>query len=136
MLLIAHGFLGKFKFQKLNLLKNKTFYKGKKRVAMNDYEEIVGIKTRFENSTEAELFTYLYSFQTKWVLSGNKSVTALIEKAIHNFGLNPEKFTYTELNTNYLRCLYNIVYLQQELVKNTPDEKYEELVLIFNKIQN
>ena len=101
---------------------------------MNDYEEIVGIKTRFENSTESELFSYLYSFQNKWVLNGNKSITALIEKAIHNFGIDTENFTYSELNTNYLRCLYNVVYLQQEIVKNTPDEKYEELVLIFNKI--
>jgi hypothetical protein len=101
---------------------------------MNDYEEIVGIKTRFENSTESELYSYLYSFQNKWVLPGNKSVTALIEKAIHNFGLSPENFTYTELNTNYLRCLYNVVYLQQEIVKSTPLEKYEELNAIINKI--
>jgi hypothetical protein len=101
---------------------------------MNDYEEIVGIKTRFENSTESELFSYLHSFQNKWVRAGNKSIIALIENAINNFGLNSENFTYTELNTNYLRCLYNVVYLQQEIVKNTPDEKYEELVLIFNKI--
>jgi hypothetical protein len=71
---------------------------------MNDFEEIVGIKTRFENSTEAELFSYLYSFQAKWVLTGNTSITVLIEKAIHNFGIDSEKFTYEELNTNYLRC--------------------------------
>jgi len=101
---------------------------------MNDFEEIVGIKTRFENSSESELYSYLYSFQNKWILSGNKNITALIEKAIHNFGLDQDKFTYTELNTNYLRCLYNVVYLQQEIVKNTPDEKFEELTLIFNKI--
>ena len=101
---------------------------------MNSYEEIVGIKTRFENSTEAELFSYLYSFQNKWVLSGNKSVTAFIEKAIENFGLDSEKYTYTEVNTNYLRCLYNVVYLQQEIVKTTPDERFEELQIIFNKI--
>jgi len=101
---------------------------------MNNYEEIVGIKTRFENSTEAELFSYLYSFQNKWILSGNKSVTAFIEKAIENFGLDSEKYTYTEVNTNYLRCLYNVVYLQQEIVKTTPDERFEELQIIFNKI--
>ena len=29
---------------------------------MNNYEDIVGIKTRFENSTEPELISYLYSF--------------------------------------------------------------------------
>jgi hypothetical protein len=102
---------------------------------MNDYEEIVGIKTRFENSTEAELFSYLKSFQAKWVLAGNKSITAIVEKAIHNFGLQGEKFTYTELNTNYLRCLYNVVFLQQEIIRNTPDEKYEDLTLTFNKIE-
>jgi len=101
---------------------------------MNDYEEIVGIKTRFENSSESELYSYLYSFQNKWVLPGNKSVTALIEKALHNFGLNPDNYSYTELNTNYLRCLYNVVYLQQELVRSTPLEKYEELNAIINKI--
>ena len=101
---------------------------------MNDFEEIVGIKTRFENSTESELFSYLYSFQNKWVLTGNKNITTFIEKAIHNFGIDSEKFTYTELNTNYLFCLHNVFYLQQELIKNTPDERYEELILIFNKI--
>jgi hypothetical protein len=101
---------------------------------MNNYEEIVGIKTRFENSTETELFSYLYSFQNKWVLSGNKSINTFVEKAIENFGLTSEKFTYEELNTNYLRCLYNVVYLQQEIVKTTPDERYEEINGIFNKI--
>ena len=101
---------------------------------MNNYEEIVGIKTRYENSTESELFSYLYSFQNKWVLTGNKNITTFIEKAIHNFGIDSEKFTYTELNTNYLFCLHNVFYLQQELIKNTPDERYEELILIFNKI--
>ena len=101
---------------------------------MNNYEEIVGIKTRYENSTESELFSYLYSFQNKWVLTGNKNITTFIEKAIYNFGIDSEKFTYTELNTNYLFCLHNVFYLQQELIKNTPDERYEELILIFNKI--
>ena len=100
---------------------------------MNNFEEIVGIKTRFENSTESELFSYLYSFQNKWVLAGNKNITSFIDKAIDNFGLS-ENFTYNDLNTNYLRCLYNVFYLQQEIVKNTPDERYEELTLIFNKI--
>lgn len=102
--------------------------------AMNNYEEIVGIKTRFENSTETELFSYLYSFQNKWVLSGNKSINTFVEKAIENFGLTSEKFTYEELNTNYLKCLHNVVYLQHEIVKNTPDDRYEEINSIFNKI--
>ena len=101
---------------------------------MNNYEEIVGVKTRFENSSESDLFNYLYSFQRKWVLTDNKSITVLINKAIENFGLDSEKFTYTELNENYLKCLYNIVYLQQEIIKNTSEERFEEIQLIFNKI--
>ena len=39
-----------------------------------------------------------------------------------------------ELQENYKKCLYNVVYLQQEIIRNTPDERYEELTLIFNKI--
>jgi hypothetical protein len=101
---------------------------------MNNYEEIVGIKTRFENSTEPELFSYLYSFQNKWVLTGNKNITTFIEKAFENFGLDPEKFTYTDLHENYKKCLYNVVYLQLEIVKTTPDDRFEELNAIFNKI--
>jgi hypothetical protein len=100
---------------------------------MNNYEEVVGIKTRFENSTESELFSYLYSFQSKWVLTGNKSIIHFIEKAMENFGMT-ENSTYEELHENYKKCLYNIVYLQQELVRNTPDDKFEELEKIFNKI--
>jgi hypothetical protein len=100
---------------------------------MDNYEEIVGIKTRYENSTESELFSYLYSFQNKWVLTGNKSIGVFVQQAMNNFGLS-ENFNYTDLNTNYLQCLYNVVYLQQEIVKNTPDERFEELNNIFNKI--
>ena len=102
---------------------------------MNNYEEIVGIKTRYEHSTETELFSYLYSFQNKWVHSGNKSVTSFIDKATENFGLNPEKYTYEELNTNYLRCLYNVVYLQQSIIsKVINDDRYEEFQKMFNKV--
>ena len=101
---------------------------------MNNHEELVGIKTRFENSTESELFSYLYSFQNKWVLSGNKNISLFIEKAIHNFGLEPEKFTYEELHVNFKKCLYNVIYLQQEIVKTTSNDRFEELELIFNKI--
>ena len=53
---------------------------------MNNYEELVGIKTHFENSTEADLHNYLYSFETKWVHSGNKNVNNLVNKALDNFG--------------------------------------------------
>jgi len=101
---------------------------------MNSYEELVGVKTRFENSTEQELFSYLYSFQNKWVLLNNKNITVLVEKAIENFGLDPEKFTFSELQEKYEKCLYNIVYLQQEIVKITSEERFEELEIIFNKI--
>ena len=81
---------------------------------MSNQEEIVAIKTRFENSTESELFRYLQSFQNKWILSGNKNLPVLINKAIENFELE-ESYTYSELNINYLKCVYNIVYLQQEI---------------------
>uniref|UniRef100_A0A6C0B082 SF3 helicase domain-containing protein n=1 Tax=viral metagenome TaxID=1070528 RepID=A0A6C0B082_9ZZZZ len=100
---------------------------------MNNYEEIVGVKTRFENSTESELYSYLYSYQNKWVLPNNKSITTFIDKAIENFGLS-EKFTYSDLQENYFKCLYNVFYLQQQIVKSTPDERFEEIELIFNKI--
>ena len=101
---------------------------------MNSLEELVGIKTRFENSTSAELFEYLYSFKNKWVISDNKNISFLINKAIENFGLDSENFVYAELNENYLKCLYNVVYLQQEIVRNTSEERFEEIQLIFNKI--
>jgi len=101
---------------------------------MNNYEEIVGIKTRFENSTEEELTTYLYSFSNKWILNNNKSITAFVNQALNNFGLT-ENFTYDELNTNYKKCLYNVVYLQQSLIsKNDNDSNFEEHQKTFNKI--
>ena len=67
------------------------------------------------------------------MLTGNKSINVFVQQAMNNFGLS-ENFNYTDLNTNYLQCLYNVVYLQQEIVKNTPDERFEELNTIFNKI--
>ena len=99
---------------------------------MNNYEELVGIKTRFENSTEEELNTYLHSFETKWVLYNNRNINTIVSKALENFGLQ-ESFTYDELNTNYKKCLYNIIYLQQ-CILNQSDERYEELQVKFNKI--
>jgi len=108
---------------------------------MNNYEEIVGIKTRFENSTETELIAYLYSFYNKWVLINNKSITGFVKKSCENFGISEESFSYEELNINYKKCLYNIVYLQQSIIiKVTPessrsnDERYEEFQKMFNKI--
>jgi hypothetical protein len=100
---------------------------------MNNYEEIVGIKTRFENSTEPELYGYLYSFQSKWVLENNKSLSLFINKSLENFGLS-EGYTYEELNTNYKKCLYNVVYLQQCMINTISDEKFEEISNSFNKI--
>ena len=73
---------------------------------MDSYEELVGVKTRFENCSEADLFTYLYSFQTKWILENNKNVSLYITKAIENYGLDAENYTYEELDTNYKKCLY------------------------------
>ena len=103
---------------------------------MNNYEEIVGIKTRFENSSEEELTDYLYSFSNKWVLNNNKNITTFINKACENFGLS-EDFTYEELNTNYKKCLYNIVYLQQSIInKNNNEEQFEEHQKKFNKSHN
>ena len=100
---------------------------------MNNYEEIIGVKTRFENSTESDLYSYLHSFQSKWVLNNNKNINKIVTNAIDNFGLS-EGYNYEELNTNYLRCLYNIVYLQKEIIEHTSEDKYEELQVTFNKI--
>jgi hypothetical protein len=103
---------------------------------MNNYEELVGIKTRFENSTETELNSYLYSFENKWIQNGNKNINNIVNRALENFGLS-ENFTYEELNTNYKKCLYNIVYLQMELGNTLSDEKndeFQELQIKFNKI--
>ena len=102
---------------------------------MNNYEELVGVKTRFENSSETELNSYLYSFQTKWILNNNKNITLFVNKAIDNFGLDPENYTYNDLETNYKKCLYNVVYLQQSMVNLTAnEERFSELTVSFNKI--
>jgi len=109
---------------------------------MNNYEEIVGIKTRFENSSETELIAYLHSFYNKWILSNNKSITTIIKKSCENFGIQEDSYSYDELNINYKKCLYNIVYLQQSIItkvtpessRNSNDERYEEFQKMFNKI--
>ena len=99
---------------------------------MDNYEELVGIKTRFENSTESELHSYLYSFENKWIQSGNKNINNLINRSLENFGL-PENFTYEELNTNYKKCLYNVIYLQLELGNSLSDDKNDEFVSLVKK---
>jgi hypothetical protein len=99
---------------------------------MNNYEEIVGVKTRFENSSEAELNSYLFSFQNKWEFNGNLS--NYITRAIDNFGLNCD-YTLEELDQNYKRCLYNVVYLQQSIVNFTnTEDRLSEVQVTFNKI--
>jgi len=102
---------------------------------MNNYEELVGVKTRFENSSEVELNSYLYSFQTKWFLENNKNLNVFVNKAIENFGLNGEMYTLEDLESNYKKCLYNVVYLQQSIVNFTnSEEKFSEVNVTFNKI--
>jgi hypothetical protein len=102
---------------------------------MNNYEELVGIKTRYENSSEVELNSYLYSFQNKWILENNKNINAYINKALENFGLTSETFTLEELEMNYKKCLYNVVYLQQCIVNfSNSEERFSEVDIKFNKI--
>jgi hypothetical protein len=103
---------------------------------MNNYEELVGVKTRFENSSETELRNFLYSFETKWIQPGNKNVVNYVTRAIENFGLT-DNFTYEDLNTNYKKCLYNVIYLQLELGNTLNDDRndeFQELQVKFNKI--
>ena len=103
---------------------------------MNNYEELVGLKTRYENSSIVELNSYLYSFQNKWVLENNKNICTIVNKAIENFGINHESYTYEELEIGYKRCLYNVVYLQKSLIEleNDGSDRVTELDTIFNKI--
>jgi len=101
---------------------------------MNTHEEIVGIKTRYENSTEAELREYLYSFQKKWVHTNNKDPNLVINKAMTNFDLT-EKFTYVQLNENYQKCLHNVIYLYMTMTEpGSSLEMYEDTHVIFSKI--
>jgi hypothetical protein len=101
----------------------------------DNYNEIVAVKSRFENSTEHELINYLGNTYNKWVISNNKNVGVLIENAIKNFDITPHSFTYEELNNNYKKCLYNVVYLQQTIImKLNNDERFEDFQKQFNKI--
>jgi hypothetical protein len=99
------------------------------------YDEIVAVKNRFEKSTEQELIGFLYSFHNKWILNNNKNISVLIENAIKHFNLNGETFTYEDLNNNYKKCLYNIVYLQQSfIIKLNNDDRFDDFQKMFNKI--
>ena len=101
---------------------------------MSAQEELVGAKTRFENSSEEDLNCYLDSFHKKWVLVNNKNVCVFITKAIDNFNLK-EEYTLDDLEQNYKKCLYNVVYLQQTIVNYTnSEERFSEVETVFNKI--
>ena len=100
---------------------------------MNNHEELVGSKTRYENSTESELMNYLSSFTSKWVLNDNRNIEFFVNKSIKNFGLS-EGFLYEELDTNYKKCLHNVVFLQMAIINNTHDDKFSEIQTSFNKI--
>ena len=104
---------------------------------MDTYEELVGVKTRFENSTETELFRYLSCFENKWILHNNKNINNIVTKAVENFGLQ-DNFTFDEVNTNYKKCLYNVVYLQIELgnklTSDDREDEYQEVQTKFFKI--
>ena len=102
---------------------------------MATYDEIVGIKTRFENSTEQELVEYLSNYTNKWILSNNKDIDLIINQACTNFGLNKNELEYEIINNNYKKALYNIVYLQQSMIYKINNETYlEEYSRTFNKI--
>jgi hypothetical protein len=98
-------------------------------------EDLVGVKTRFENSTESELEQYLENYTRKWVLHNNKDLCVFIDKALMNLGLS-RTYTYEELDTNYKRALHNVVFLEKTMVaKYTESEdSFEELMKCFNKI--
>ena len=104
---------------------------------MDTYEELVGVKTRFENSTEPELFRYLSSFENKWILHNNKNINTIVTKSLENFGLQ-DNYSFDEVNTNYKKCLYNVVYLQIELgnklTSEERDEEYQDVQTKFFKI--
>jgi len=103
---------------------------------MSNYEEIIGgIKSRFENSSETELIEYLNVIYSKWVLPNNKDIGLLIDTACDNFEIDKNSFDYDSLNTNYKKCLYSIVYLQQSMIYKVNNEVFnDEYSRIFNKI--
>ncbi len=103
---------------------------------MNNFEEVVGVKTYYENSTNTELETYLYSMKNKWVLENNKNPLTLISTAMDNFGLT-ENYDFETLEQNYNRCLYNVYRLQEVISKQMYEEDDyldEDHDVIFNKI--
>ena len=77
---------------------------------MDSIEDLVAIKTRYENCSQVELFNYLHLFENKWVFKNNKNINLYIQKALENFGLT-DTFSYEEMYNNYRLCLYNVVYL-------------------------
>jgi hypothetical protein len=91
---------------------------------MDSIEDLVAIKTRYENCSQVELFNYLHLFENKWVLKNNKNISLYVEKALENFGLD-NTFKYEDVYLNYRLCLYNVVYLQEKIQNSSGDEFYE-----------
>jgi len=100
---------------------------------MSNEDELVGIKTRFENCSESDLNSYLYYFENKWIFKNNKNINVLISKAYENFNLN-ENFTYEQLNESYKKSLYNVIYLSMELRKVLNNDDFIEIETKINKI--
>ena len=73
---------------------------------MNNYEEIVGIKTRFENSTETELYGYLYSFQNKWVLTDNKNLN-LFDNTVFKLNECYEKLITSIVSIDFVSSVFS-----------------------------
>jgi hypothetical protein len=59
--------------------------------------------------------------------------TEIIE--VENFEINKDDYSYSLLNTNYKKCLYSVVYLQQSMIYKVNNELFtEEYSVLFNKI--
>ena len=93
---------------------------------MSTEDELVGVKTRFENCSESDLNSYLYYFENKWIFKNNKNINVVVSKAYENFGLD-ENFTYEQLNESYKKSLYNVIYLSMELRKVMNNDDFVEI---------
>jgi hypothetical protein len=97
------------------------------------YDILTGIETRFKNCNQSELFNNLQLLESNWVLKNNKNVSLYVENARKNFGLG-ETFTYRDLEMSFNKCRYTVVFLQQEIHKNTSSDYFDEIELRINKI--
>ena len=102
---------------------------------MDTPAEIIGIKTRYENSSKDELLEYLDVIYDKWVIKDNKQIDFFINRVRGNLDL-VDDIDYGKINKNYKLCLYNTVYLQQSCILeiNQNDERHDEIQTKFNKI--